>query len=123
MDCLDEVPLLLTNVFRYFVRNVQIQGIGYIVVIFLRAFITGYEPRMLFAISLTAEQISQSASFQVQQAQNEEWVQWPQIEIQPTTGALLSESVKTINMTMVLRKGRSQVKSSKSKMDLKPNCN
>ncbi len=55
----------------------------------LNPFITGYEPRMQFAISLTAEQISQSASFQVQLAQNEEWVQWPQIEIQPTTGALV----------------------------------
>ena len=35
MDCLDEGPLLLTNVFRYFARNVQIQGNHYKVIIFL----------------------------------------------------------------------------------------
>ncbi len=37
VDCLDELegPLLLTNVFRYFARNVQIQGNHYTVIIFL----------------------------------------------------------------------------------------
>ncbi len=34
MDCLDEVPLFLTNVFRYLARNVQIQGNHYTVFIF-----------------------------------------------------------------------------------------
>jgi hypothetical protein len=52
-------------------------------------FITGYEPRKQFAISFTAEQIFQSASFQVSASSNEEWVQRPQIEIQPTTGAIV----------------------------------
>jgi hypothetical protein len=55
----------------------------------LNPFITGHEPRKLFAISLTAEQISQSASFQVSASSNEEWFHWPQIEIQPTTGAIV----------------------------------
>ena len=35
MDCLDEGPLLLTKIFRYFARNVQIQGNHYKVIIFL----------------------------------------------------------------------------------------
>ena len=50
MDCLDELegPLLLTNVFRYFARNVQIQGNHYTVIIFLEnsvsALLTGRSP-------------------------------------------------------------------------------
>ena len=37
-------------------------------------FITGPEPQTQFAINLTAEQISQSASFQVSASSNGEWV-------------------------------------------------
>ena len=40
----------------------------------LNPFITGDELRKQFAISLTAEQIFQSASFQVSASSNEEWV-------------------------------------------------
>jgi hypothetical protein len=47
---------------------------------------TGDESRKLFAISLTAEQISQ---IYFSTSSNEEWVQRPQIEIQPTTGAIV----------------------------------
>ena len=52
----------------------------------LNPFITGDESRKLFAISLTAEQISQ---IYFSTSSNEEWVQRPQIEIQPTTGAIV----------------------------------
>ena len=51
----------------------------------LSTFITGDEPRIQFSISLTAEQIVRA---QFQPAQIEAWVQLPQIEIQPTTGAI-----------------------------------
>ena len=52
----------------------------------LSTLITGYEPRIQFAISFTAEQIFRA---QFQQAQIEGVVQRPQIEIQPTTGAIV----------------------------------
>ena len=54
----------------------------------LNPLITGDESRKLFAISLTAEQISQISSY-FSTGSNEEWVQRPQIEIQPTTGAIV----------------------------------
>jgi hypothetical protein len=63
VDCLDEGPLLLTNVFRYFARNVQIQGNHYTVIIFLEHSSQVMKPRPSFAISLTAEQISQCVNF------------------------------------------------------------
>ena len=54
--------------------------------VLLCAFITGYKPRIQFAISFTAEQIFRA---QFQPAQTEAWVQQPQIEIQPTIGAIV----------------------------------
>jgi hypothetical protein len=54
----------------------------------LSPFITGYEPLPLCAISLTAAQKSQCTGINFKfNWLNEEWVQWPQIEIQQTTGA------------------------------------
>jgi hypothetical protein len=47
--------------------------------------ITGGESCKLFAISVTAKQISQFYSLI---SSSEMWVQQPQIEIQPTTGAI-----------------------------------
>jgi len=78
----------------------------------LSTFITGDEPRTQFAISLTAEQIFRAHNFQPTQI--EAWVQRPQIEIQPTTGASLSERVMMINQRIQWFCGRAGVDKSNS---------
>ena len=71
----------------------------------LSTFITGYEPRIQFAISLTAEQISR---VQFQQAIIEEWFS----SLKSKSRCAICEWQSYYNMqwikTRVLRKGRSQ---------------